>query len=198
MTNNDLWFTARGAGITAMLILTVAVVLGSLGSMRLKSAGGRVVLQYVHRTAAVLGLGLIVVHVATLVLDSKSHVSLAGAVVPFAAQYRPNAVAFGSIAMYLFLFVSALGLARGRMANSPRGAATWRALHLLSYPAWAMAVAHGLLAGTDRSQGWVVLLTLGCVLAVAFAGLARVFAMLDDNDETPAGTTGRRLPEMTR
>lgn len=198
MTNNDLWFTARGAGITAMLILSVAVILGSLASMRLTSASGRVVLQYVHRTAAVLGLGLIGVHVATLVLDTKSHVSLAGALVPFAAHYRPNAVAFGSMAMYLFLFVSALGLARGRLADSPRAAATWRALHLLSYPAWAMAVAHGLLAGTDRSQGWVVLLTLGCVLAVACSGLARVFAMQDDHTDRSAGTPGRRLTEMTR
>src|SRR5664279_3743138 len=40
-----------------------------------------------------------------------------------AARHRPNAVALGSIAMYTFLLVAALGAARGRLASSPLGAA---------------------------------------------------------------------------
>jgi DMSO/TMAO reductase YedYZ heme-binding membrane subunit len=192
MTTNDLWFTARGAGLAAMLILTIATVLGALGSMRLRSAGTRVVVQYVHRTAAVLGLLLIVVHVSTLVLDAKSHISLAGALVPFAAQYRPSAVAFGSIATYLLVFVAALGFARGRLASSRLGAATWRGLHLLAYPAWGIAIVHGLMAGTDRTQNWVVLLTIGCIVAVLIAALCRIAGLTaDEFTATPPSSTKR-------
>ena len=198
MTTNDLWFTARGAGLAAMLVLTIATALGALGSMRLGSAGNRVVVQYVHRTAAVLGLSLIVVHVGTLVLDSKSHISLAGALIPFAAQYRPSAVAFGSIAMYLFLFVAALGIARGRLASSRLGAATWRGLHLLAYPAWGIAIVHGLMAGTDRTQKWVVLLTIGCVAAVLIAAFCRVAGLTADEPPTAPPSSMKRLTGASR
>jgi DMSO/TMAO reductase YedYZ heme-binding membrane subunit len=198
MTTNDLWFTARGAGLAAMLILTIATALGALGSTRLRSVSNRVIIQYMHRTAAVLGLSLIVVHVTTLVLDSKSHVSLAGALVPFAAHYRPSAVALGSIAMYLVLFVAALGLARGRLAASRAGAATWRGLHLLAYPAWGIAIVHGLMAGTDRSQNWVVLLTLGCAVAVLVAVAWRVSGINADEPTTPAPTSTPRLTGASR
>lgn len=190
MTANSLWFTARGAGLSAMIVLSLAVALGALGSLRGASPGTRVVVQYLHRTAAVLGLGLIFVHVSTLILDSKAHVGLAGALIPFAAHYRPNAVALGSLATYAFLLVAAVGAARGRMASSPRGASTWRALHALAYPAWAIAVLHGMLAGTDRGQRWVVLLTIGCVAGVLIAASIRVTGKLDESDgkrRAPAG-----------
>lgn len=190
MTANSLWFTARGAGLSAMIVLSLAVALGALGSLRGSSPGTRVVVQYLHRTAAVLGLGLIFVHVSTLVLDSKAHIGLAGAVIPFAAHYRPNSVALGSLAMYAFLLVAAIGAARGRMAASPRGAASWRVLHVLAYPAWAIAVLHGLLAGTDRGQRWVVLLTMGCVAGVLIAATIRLTGKLDESDgkrRAPAG-----------
>jgi DMSO/TMAO reductase YedYZ heme-binding membrane subunit len=179
MNANMLWFTARGAGLSAMLVLSLAVSFGAFGSQRIKSVSTRVVVQYLHRTAAMLGLLLILVHVSTLILDSKSNITLAGALVPFAARYRPNSVALGSIAMYAFVFVAAIGSARGRMASSRRGAASWRALHALSYPVWAIAVAHGLLAGTDRSQHWVVLLTILCVASVLIAASTRFGSQLD-------------------
>lgn len=187
MSANALWFTARGAGLSAMLLLSIAVVLGALGSMPTRAASTRVVVQYLHRTAAALGLGLIAVHVTTLVLDPKAHIGLAGALVPFASHYRPGGVALGSMAMYAFLLVAALGAARGRLAASRVGAATWRALHALAYPAWLTAVVHGLMAGTDRGQGWVVLLAVGCIGAVVVALLARLSAL----DGPPAHPAGR-------
>jgi predicted ferric reductase len=179
VTANDLWFTARGAGLSALLALSIATACGALGSLPTAAATTRVVVQYLHRTAAVLGIGLIVVHVSTIVLDSKAHIGVAGALVPFAASYRPTAVALGSTTAYLLLLVAALGLARGRLAAAPAGARAWRAAHSLGYLLWAAAVLHGLLAGTDRGQGWVVLLVIGCVLLVLAAGTVRLLG-LDD------------------
>jgi len=133
----------------------------------------------VHRSAAVLGLALIAIHVSTIVLDRKAHVGVAAVFVPFASAYRPGSVALGSIAAYTFALVAALGLARGRMAASRNAVIAWRALHCLSYGAWAVAVLHGFNAGTDRSVGWVRLLTIGCV-AIVVASVAARLMMLDD------------------
>ncbi len=174
MDANSLWFTARGAGLSALIALSLAVGLGAIGSMRMRSAASRVIVQYLHRTAAVLGLALILVHVTTLVMDSKAHVGLAGAIIPFASHYRANSIALGSIAMYALLIVAALGAARGRVAGSPRAAKIWRALHALAYPAWTTALLHSILSGTDRSQGWVIVLDFICGAFVLFSVCLRV------------------------
>ena len=174
MTQNDLWFTARGAGLAALLSLTITVVIGTLGSAAVTSAANRVVWQYVHRTAAGVGILLIVVHVTTLVFDAKAHVGVAGVFVPFASQYRPNAVALGSITAYTVIVVAAAGAARGRLAATRFGVASWRAIHLLAYPAWLTAVLHSVLSGTDRAVSWVVLLDLACVGAVMIAAVVRI------------------------
>ena len=174
MTQNDLWFTARGAGLAALLSLTITVTIGTLGSTAVTSAANRVVWQYVHRTAAGIGILLIAVHVTTLVLDAKAHVGVAGAFVPFASQYRPNAVALGSMTAYTVIVVAAAGVARGRFAATRVGAASWRAIHLLAYPAWLTALLHSVLSGTDRAVSWVVLLDVACVAAVVTAGVVRI------------------------
>jgi hypothetical protein len=177
---NALWFTARGAGLSALLALSVATALGALGSVKSARPASRVVVQYVHRSAAVLGLALIAVHVTAIVLDGKAHVGFAAVFVPFASAYRPGAVALGSIAAYTFALVAALGLARGRLAASHGAVMAWRGLHALSYGAWGVAVLHSINAGTDHAVSWVRLLTLACVVLVV-GSLAVRLTTLDGN-----------------
>jgi predicted ferric reductase len=169
-----LWYTARGAGLAALLALTLATTLGALGSRRIASASSRVIVQYLHRSAAVLGLSLVAVHLSAILMDSQAHVGVAGALVPFASSYRPGAVALGSITAYLLLLVAALGAARGRLAASATGARTWRAVHTLAYVAWLTAIWHGFTAGTDSGLGWVRLLFLACLITVPVALLLRL------------------------
>lgn len=161
-----LWYTARGAGLAALVVLTLSTSLGALTSVKIRSAAARVVVQYTHRAAGALGLGLIVMHVSTILGDAKAGVGWYGALVPFASSYRPNAVALGSIAAYLVIAVSAFGLARGRLAASARGAAIWRYVHTLAYGAWGLAMLHGLNAGSDASLPWVRTLWVLCLLTV--------------------------------
>jgi hypothetical protein len=79
------------------------------------------------------------------------------------------------VATYLFLGVSVLGLARGRMAGSPRGARIWRWLHGLAYVGWGTAVLHGFTAGTDSSVGWVRQLYAICLATGLGAIAVRLF-----------------------
>jgi hypothetical protein len=172
-----LWYTARGAGLAALLALTLATTLGALGSRRLASVSSRVIVQYLHRSAAVLGLSLLVVHVASILSDGQAHVGVTGALVPFASSYRPGAVALGSISAYLFLIVAALGAARGRLTASATATRAWRAIHALAYGAWATAIWHGFTAGSDSGVGWVRLLYLACLVTVPLALLVRLCAL---------------------
>lgn len=168
------WMTARGAGLAALVLLTAATAVGALVSNRSIRPDTRVVVQYVHRSAAGLGLGVLVLHVLTVVADSYSHVGATGALVPFTAGYRATWVGLGTIAAYALVAVSVLGAARGRIAAGARAAATWRAVHLLAYPAWALAMVHGFLSGTDSHLGWVRLIYLVCAAAVGTALTGRL------------------------
>jgi sulfoxide reductase heme-binding subunit YedZ len=170
---NAVWLTARGAGLSALVLLTIATTLGALGSLRGRAAT-RYVVQYVHRVCAGLGLGVLALHVGTVVVDSYAHVGVSGALVPFTAGYRATAVGLGTIAAYVFVAVAVLGLARGRMAASVRGARTWRGVHALAYGGWAVALVHGFTAGTDTSLPWVRAIYVGCVAAVVGALASRL------------------------
>ena len=172
-----LWYTARGAALAALIALSVATALGALVSLPSRNAARRVIVQYAHRSAAVLGIGLLALHVTAIVLDSKANVGLLGAVVPFTSGYRPLWVGLGTLALYLMLGVTALGLARGRLAESVQAVRVWRRLHQLSYGAWALAIVHGLKSGTDVGTGWVNLIFVGCLVGVLAAVTARLVSV---------------------
>lgn len=162
-----IWFIARGAGLAALVLLSVATALGAIVSGRRPARpGARVIAQYTHRVTASVGLAVLGLHLTMILADSFAHVGWAGALVPFTSQYRPLWVGLGSLAAYTFLLIAATGFARGRMAGSARGAAMWRTIHGAAYAGWAMAMLHGLRAGTDSGLSWVRVLYLSCLLVV--------------------------------
>lgn len=171
------WYTARGAGLAALILLTAATSLGTLMSARIPaSPSARVVMQYVHRAVATTALGVLGLHLAMILADSFAHVSLSGALVPFTAGFRAFWVGLGTLASYSFVAVAASGFLRRRMANSPRAATLWRAIHVSSYAGWALAMLHGLRSGTDSSASWVRWLYALCAITVAAAVAARVIS----------------------
>ncbi len=162
------WYTARGAGLSALVLLTVSTVLGAIASGRGR-AGARVVLQYVHRVAAALGIGVLVLHIATILADSYANVGVTGAIVPFTSGYRATWVGLGTLSAYALLAVSAIGFARGRMSSSVGAAKIWRTIHCFAYGAWALAIVHGFATGTDSGLLWVRALYATCGLSVVGA-----------------------------
>jgi hypothetical protein len=169
----SIWYVARGAGLSALLLLTATTCLGAIMS-RGADASTRVVLQYVHHAAAALGLGALALHLTTILADSYANVGWLGALVPFTAGYRSGWVGLGTLAVYTFVLVAAIGLARARFASSPSGARAWRWVHGLAYLGWGAALLHGINAGTDTSVGWVRWVYVACVAAVAGAVTLRM------------------------
>jgi predicted ferric reductase len=161
----NVWLTARGAGLSALLLLSLSTCLGALVSQRTAPAA-RYIVQYLHRVCAGLGLTVLALHIGTILADSYAQVGWRGALIPFTSGYRPTWIAVGSLAAYTFIGVAVLGLARGRMAASPRAARIWRATHSLAYVGWGAAMLHGFTSGTDSHVAWVRLLYLSCLIAV--------------------------------
>lgn len=175
-----LWYLARAAGFAALLAATASVTLGALASgSRTHEPRGRdrrVLRQLAHRSAAVVTIAMLALHVTLLVLDSYVDVSVPGALVPFTAGYRAVALGFGTLATYAMLVVAMTGALRGRIAASAIGARSWRAIHLSAYAVWVLAMAHGLLAGTDTGTRWSWALYGGCAVSVLVAVWIRVSA----------------------
>ena len=163
------WYLTRASGTVSLILLTASVVIGIAAIARVRGPGvPRFVVDGVHRTASLLAVAFLVVHIITSVLDSFASISLVDAVIPFVGSYRPLWLGLGTVAFDLLLAVAITSLVRDRM-----GHATWRGVHWLAYLAWPVAVVHGLGTGSDVRQSWLQLITVACVLTVLAAVVGR-------------------------
>jgi predicted ferric reductase len=169
-SSTPLWYTTRATGLVALVLLTISMMLGLLSSVRFQRPDWpRIVTLGLHRNVALLALGFTVVHVLTTVLDSFVSIPLPDAFVPFISSYRPIWVGLGAISFDLMLALVITSLMRARL-----GLRSWRLVHWSAYLCWPVAVLHGLGTGTDTRMRWVLVLTAGCVVAVAGLTLWRL------------------------
>jgi sulfoxide reductase heme-binding subunit YedZ len=166
------WYLTRSTGAVALILLTVAIVLG-LAEVRRWSTPRwpRFVIDGVHRNVSLLAMAFLVAHILTSVLDSFAPIGLIEAVVPFVGTYRPFWLGLGAVSFDLVLAVIVTSLLRTRM-----GFASWRAIHWLTYISWPIALLHGFGTGSDVKSGWLLVLSIGCALAVTAAVLARALS----------------------
>ena len=165
------WYLARGTGIVALVLLTISVVLGVLGPLRFSATPRwpRFAIDTLHRDVSLLVLVVLAVHIVTSVLDGFAPIKLTDAVLPFASRYRPLWLGFGALSFDLLLAVAITSIVRRRL-----GYRAWRAVHWLAYASWPVAVLHGLGTGSDTKVGWVLGITIACVLVVALATVVRI------------------------
>src|SRR5213075_1857371 len=119
------WYLSRATGAVALVLLTVSVVIGILGSVRF--AGGprwpRFAIDSLHRDVSLLVLVLLAAHIITSVLDSFAPIFLIDAVIPFTSAYRPLWIGFGALAFDVLIALVITSLVRRRL-----GFRTWRAV----------------------------------------------------------------------
>ena len=181
---STLWYVGRGSGLVAEVVLTAVVVLGAIAS----APGGpgavrrRVVTQGLHRQLTLAGVVLLVVHISTLVLDRYVDLDSIDVLVPFGSTYRRAYLGLGTLAVDLLAVVVVTSLLRRRMSPG-----LWRGAHFAAYAAWLLAVAHGLLSGTDVGSSWVRWLAAGCVGAVGMAVTFRVESARSARRHAPVG-----------
>ena len=164
------WYLTRATGAVALLLLTLVVALGVLDVSRLATPRWpRFVIDGLHRSASLLAVLFLALHILTSVLDSYAPIGLLDAVIPFNSAYRPLWLGLGAVAFDLILAVVITSLVRPRL-----GYGAWRAVHWLAYACWPIAVLHGLGTGSDVKHTWLLLLTATCIAATATAVVTRL------------------------
>jgi predicted ferric reductase len=166
------WFVARSSGIVAWALVTASIVWGlavSSRPTRRRGVHGRTL--DLHQFLAVLSIVFTSVHVLSLVADNWVHFGWRELFVPMASTYRPGAVAWGIVGLYL---LGAIVLTSWAMRWLPRR--VWRSIHMTSLLLFAIATVHGLTAGTDGGNRAVQLVTLGGVALVIALLVFRILA----------------------
>lgn len=141
------WYTSRAAGIMSWVLLSAAVISGMVMSTRDSRrlpAGWPVDL---HRLFSTLSLTFLLIHMVALIPDNFVEFGVAELLVPFASTWRPWAVAWGVVALWLVVAVEVSSLLRKRIPNR-----LWRTIHYASFLVWLSSTIHLFMAGTDVSS----------------------------------------------
>lgn len=133
--------TERIGGLTALVLLAVAVSGGLILSTVSTPASGRTTVTRVHVFVAVLSVVFTAVHVGFITLVPDLGVGALQVAVPFTRASGPVAQACGVIAVWLLVAVVITSAARGLMPWR-----VWRRTHLLTIPLFGLACAHTVLA----------------------------------------------------
>jgi methionine sulfoxide reductase heme-binding subunit len=169
---SPLWYATRGTGAVVLVLLTASVLLGILESRGWRILGASLfAVGSLHRTLSLLALTLLAVHIVTTLLDPFPHIGVPAAFVPFSDGYRTLWLGLGTLAADILLALVLTSLARRRL-----GYGAWRGVHWFAYLCWPVALLHGLGTGSDVKTTWMLVLTICCAAAVAFALTAHLTA----------------------
>lgn len=142
-----------------------AVLWGLLLSTRV--LGGRPApawLLDLHRLLGGLSVVFTGVHMTALFMDEWVSFGWAELLVPMASEYRPGAVAWGIVALYLLLAIQVTSLLKSRLPD-----ALWRWVHRSAFAIFVLAGVHTFTAGKDAG-GPLVRWSAG-IIAAAFVFL---------------------------
>lgn len=165
-----LWFASRAFGVVSLALLSVVMILGILVNRQERLPGlPAFAMTGLHRSASLLSLAFIGVHVGTAIADPFVSIRVVAAVIPFTSGYQPFWLGLGAIALDFVVALIITSLARFRM---PRR--VWRGIHWLAYASWPVALVHGVGASPDLRWGGLLVVTIICGVAVSAAVVWRV------------------------
>jgi sulfoxide reductase heme-binding subunit YedZ len=186
LTYPPVWYLMRATGIVSLLLLTLVVALGVATERRAELAGHRAVTHGIHRSASLLAVAFLAVHVVTAVIDPDAAVGLFSLLIPFADSAQPFWVGLGALALELVAALVATSLLRRHLSRR-----TWKGIHWLAYAAWPLALIHGIGMGTDAARPWMVAVDVACLAAVGGALTWRLWeATGPEPYPAPAPATG--------
>ncbi|MGN6722906.1 MAG: ferric reductase-like transmembrane domain-containing protein [Marmoricola sp.] len=160
-----LWDLSRATGLVATCFFAAAIVLGIRARSGRAIVGlGRFGVNQLHRTLALTGVGLIAIHVTTLLFDPYAQLKLLDVALPFHATYRPFWLGLGTLGADLLVVVVVVALLRHRV-----GPRVFRVTHWAVYALFPIAVIHGLGTGTDAGTVWSESIVAVAVTAVLIA-----------------------------
>ena len=118
MNDQIWWYVARGSGVVAWLVMALGIFWGlALSSRFLGRRPKPNWMLDLHRFLGGMSVLFVGMHLASLVFDSYISFGLVDLVLPGASQYRPIAVAWGVIGLYLLIAVQATSMLRKHISK---------------------------------------------------------------------------------
>jgi predicted ferric reductase len=168
--DDPLLHLSRAAGLAVYVVLWLDMCLGvmlttmvNMPYLRRWRTGD------LHQFLALLGLGLLATHIAVLVGLQQQPFSASDLLVPLSRQINPVAPLLGIAALYTVVLVSAVSYARRYVAVR-----LWRLVHLLTFVAFGLSLAHAMVAGPDGGLLWIRVLYAATALILGVLTLTRV------------------------
>jgi hypothetical protein len=162
--------TAATAGFVAYGLMVGTVCWGMLTTTQLaRRSIRRQTLYGGHMTMAVMTLSFMFIHIAANVFSPHTRLSVLNAILPFFPGSSLG-VSMGVVGAELTLAIAVSVWFQRRL-----GYRTWHVLHWFAYPAYALALAHTVVSGSDvRIQ--LVGTALAAPVAVYFQAVRTSFA----------------------
>lgn len=178
------WTIARASGMTAFLIVTLAVALGLALSMRWQAPRWpRLITNEMHNFLAVLSLVFLGVHGLALWLDPYINFTALEVFVPFTSHYRTLGVGLGIVAAYLLVAVWISTEIRSHIPYS-----WWRRFHATTFGVYLLSAGHGILSGSDTHTLWALALYAGSMVLVG--------TLLEARFRSTIGSKGIAHPQL--
>lgn len=169
LTSTYFWYTTRATGFVALILFTLVVSLGTFVANRIGGTMvGRFELNELHRSVSIVAVVFLAIHIVSTVVDSFVPTGWISVLVPMTSAYKRVPVALGTVAFDLILAVWISSLLKVHIANR-----SWRFIHWFSWLAYASAIVHTLLSGTDSRSGLGLILVMFCAGVVAIAAIWR-------------------------
>jgi predicted ferric reductase len=175
------WNLSRAGGLTAYILLTLAVAVGLALSTRLQSAARwpRMLNSELHNFLTLLSSIFLVIHILAVWVDPYIQFTWDEIFLPFASHYRTVWMALGIIGLYLGIAIALSTLIRPKI-----GYEWWRRLHVLTLAVYALATLHGTFTGSDTNSWWT--LGLYAISATLVTGLLCMRLLLRKGKSQPA------------
>jgi predicted ferric reductase len=158
--------------MVAWALLTLSVCWGLFISTKaVAKASSPAWLLDLHRYLGGTAVLFTALHLAGLAADNYVTFGWADMFIPMATSWKPGAVAFGIVGLYLLLAIEGTSLAMKRM---PRR--LWRAVHHTSLVLYFVATYHALAAGTDKQNQVFRIAALASINIVMFLTIVLILA----------------------
>ncbi|MDQ8734162.1 ferric reductase [Paenibacillus sp. LHD-38] len=138
------WQLTRIFGIAAYLLLFAGMALGILYSYPFVKGKRKPAIYKTHMRLTNSGSLLALLHAAVLVIDTYTPFEWKEILIPFMAHEHPVLYGMGTISLYGLILLLLTSDFRQKLSKG-----LWLTIHLLAYPIFMLAMAHGFFAGTD-------------------------------------------------
>ncbi len=169
------WIVIRGSGVVAFSMLAASTIWGLLLTTKVLGPWTRAKpLTWFHEALAVAAVLATVVHMVALSMHDYISFDWADILIPGRSGWRPVAVAFGVVSFYGAALLSVSFYFKRFI-----GQRAWRVVHFASFGVFVAAASHGIMAGTDTAEPWMVGLYVAsatCVTLLLAIRLAQQYA----------------------